>query len=105
MMKTIVPEGQEYRNGFRASGHLQDRREPSAAPHGDRRSWGFRSRRRGEFTRRLAECASSSHEFRSMLYAALDRPYLPNEAGPDRDADDGGAANVLFRIFERLRNG
>lgn len=95
----IVPEGQEYRHGSRASGHLQDRRMLSAAQHDDRQRWAFRTRRRGEFTRRLAECASSPYEFRSMLYASLDRPYVPSEAAAD-DAGNGSCSeSVVSRIF------
>lgn len=103
-MKTIVPEGREFRHGSKTSGHLPDRRMLSAAQHDDRRTWASRTRR-GEFTRRLAECASSSHEFRSMLYASLDRPYVPNEALTDHNGSGDWAAGVLFRILERLRNG
>jgi hypothetical protein len=40
-----------------------------------------------------------------MLYASLDRPYVPNEALTDDNGNGDGAANVLSRILERLRNG
>lgn len=104
-MKKIVQEGQESQHTSLAAGHAQDRRTSTTAPYGDRRGAPFRNRRRDDFTRRVAENVSSSQELGEMLYASLDRPYVPNEAVTNDEGNDGGLVGALSRMFEKLRSG